>query len=209
MRVAAQLLLTFLLNASWQVALVVAFAAACDWLLRPAAARYRHVLWVAALGLTFVVPWLGPARLIKTYLSSKQQPVEIAAVPVFVTRVYSPDLDAGELPAARATAAPMDLGHARRNFLTSGIHLNQRLAIILLALYGFFLLFRAGQLVRAWRRTRAIVRTAYDCELSGQVKTIIEKCQAAIGVKRVRLLCSASVPALPVRESLCHCRRRR
>ena len=31
MRVGAQLLLTFLLNASWQIALVFAFAAACDW----------------------------------------------------------------------------------------------------------------------------------------------------------------------------------
>ena len=33
MRVGAQLVLTFLLNASWQIALVAAFAAAAGWLL--------------------------------------------------------------------------------------------------------------------------------------------------------------------------------
>ena len=98
MRVGAQLVLTFLLNASWQIALVVAFAAACDWLLRGTAARYRHGLWIAALGLAFVLPLLGPARLIKTRLSAKPQPIESATAPVFVTSIYSPDLDSVESP---------------------------------------------------------------------------------------------------------------
>ncbi|PYS62072.1 MAG: hypothetical protein DMF76_09660 [Acidobacteria bacterium] len=49
MRVIAQLVLTFLLNASWQIALLVAFAMLCDWLLRGLAARYRHSLWVITL----------------------------------------------------------------------------------------------------------------------------------------------------------------
>ena len=194
MRVGAQLVLTFLLNAAWQIVLVVAFAAACDWLLRGTAARYRHRLWVAALGLAFVLPLLGPARQIKTFLASQPQPVEIVAAPVFVTWTYSPDLDAAEAPATATTTAPMAVGPARRNFLTFGIHLNQRLAIVLVALYGLFLLFRAGQLVRAWRRTKAIVQTAYDCKFSGQVKTIVTKCQSAIDVSRVRILCSSSVP---------------
>ena len=42
MRIFEQMLLTFLLNASWQVALIVAFALVCDWLLRGVTARYRH-----------------------------------------------------------------------------------------------------------------------------------------------------------------------
>lgn len=49
MRVGAQLLLTFLLNASWQIALVAGFALVCDWLLRGIAARYRHGVWVAVV----------------------------------------------------------------------------------------------------------------------------------------------------------------
>jgi TonB family protein len=192
MRVGAQLVLTFLLNASWQIALVVAFAAACDWLLRGTAARYRHGLWIAALGLAFVLPLLAPARLLKTYLSPKPQPVEIANSPVFVTSVYSPELDsvaAPEKPDAPAAVQPV-----RRNFMAAGIHLSRGPAIFLFALYGFFLLFRAGQLMRAWRRTQTIVQSAFECEFSGPVKTIIEKCRTTIAVSRVRILCSATVP---------------
>ena len=47
MTVLAQALLTFFLNACWQVALVAGFAMLCDWLLRGMAARARHVLWVS------------------------------------------------------------------------------------------------------------------------------------------------------------------
>jgi len=45
----SQLLLTFLLNACWQIALVAMAAALCGWLLRGTAARHRHLLWVIAL----------------------------------------------------------------------------------------------------------------------------------------------------------------
>ncbi|HMG73821.1 MAG TPA: TonB family protein [Pyrinomonadaceae bacterium] len=192
MRVGAQLLLTFLLNASWQIALVVAFAAACDWLLRGTAARYRHGLWIAALALAFVLPLLGPARLVRTLLlRSKPLTVEAAAAPVFVTWTYSPDLDSVEPPASSSAPPAVE---ARRSFLASGIHLNARIATLLVALYGLFLLYRTGQLVRAWRRTKTIVQSAYECKFPAQVKTIVEKCQTAIGVRRVRILCSTSVP---------------
>jgi TonB family protein len=194
MRVGAQLLLTFLLNAFWQIALVVAFASAGDWLLRGTAARYRHTVWVAALGLAFFLPLLGPARLIKTRWLSQPQPVEIAAAPVFVSWSYSPDLDSSQPPATESPAVLQTSEPARRNFLTSGIPLNKRAAIFLLALYGLFLVYRAGQLVRAWRRTKKIVRSAFECGFSPPVTAIIRKCQTAIGVAGVRILCSASVP---------------
>jgi len=195
MRVGAQLVLTFLLNASWQIALVVAFAAACDWLLRGTAARYRHGLWIAALGLALVLPLLGPARLVKTRLSAKPQSIESATAPVFVTSIYSPDLDSVEPPATEEKpAAPQTAGSARRNILAGGLHLNKRLATVLTPLYGIFLLYRAAQLGAAWRRTKSIVQSAYHCEFSGPVNAIIEKCQQAIGAEQVRILCSSSVP---------------
>lgn len=193
MRVGAQLLLTFLLNASWQIALVAVFASAGDWLLRGTAARYRHAMWIAALGLALVLPLWSPARTIKTLLISKPAPAQTAAAPVFVTSVYSPDLDMSG-PETTAKPGPLPNEPAHRNFLTSGIRLNKTLAIFLVALYGLLLLYRAGQLFRAWRRTKKIVQTAFECEFSRQVKEIVEKCQAATGVRRVRILCSTSVP---------------
>jgi TonB family protein len=193
MRVGAQLLLTFLLNASWQIALLAAFASAGDWLLRGTAARYRHAMWIAALGLALALPLWNPAQTIKTLLSSKPAPVQTAAAPVFVTTVYSPDLDMSD-GETRANPAPLTSAPARGNFLTSGIRLNKTLAIVLLALYGLMLLYRAGQLFRAWRRTKNIVRTAFECEFSLQVKRLIEQCQTATGVRHVRILCSKLVP---------------
>ena len=196
MKVVAQLLLTFLLNASWQILLVVAFAALCDWLLRGTSARYRHGVWVAALFLALALPLLSSAGLIKTLLSSKEkpQPPEISAVPIFVTRVSSPDLDSLEPSAAAQPSSFPPVEPARRNLLSSGIHLNRILAAVLIALYGFFLSYRAGQLIRAWRRTKAIVESATAFECSGSIEAIIQRCREAICVDRVRLLCSSSVP---------------
>src|SRR2546422_9903413 len=111
MRVGAQLLLTFLLNASWQIAMVVAFAAACDWLLRGTSARYRHALWVAALVLALVLPLLSPARIITTRLISRPTPAQVSAAPVFVTWIYSPDLDSLE-PTAQRPASSTEIGRA-------------------------------------------------------------------------------------------------
>ena len=62
MRISSQLLLTFLLNAFWQVALIAALAAVGSWLLRNSVARYRHWLWVSALCLAFLVPAITSSR---------------------------------------------------------------------------------------------------------------------------------------------------
>ena len=196
MRVGAQLLLTFLLNASWQIALIAAFATVCNWLLHGTAARYRHGLWVAALFLALALPLLSSASLIKTFLSSKSKShsAEIAAAPIFVTSVSSPDLDSMEPPATENSAATARVEPARRNFLASAIHLNKNLAAALAGLYGLFLLYRAGQLIRAWRRTKTIVQSATTFECIGSIEAIIQKCQTAIGVDRARILNSPSVP---------------
>ena len=47
MKTSSQLLLTFLLNAVWQIALIAALASFGVWLLRKSTMRYQHWLWVA------------------------------------------------------------------------------------------------------------------------------------------------------------------
>src|ERR1043165_407219 len=56
MKLSSQLLLTFLLNAFWQIALLAAIASFGSWLLRNSFARYRHWVWATALCLAFLVP---------------------------------------------------------------------------------------------------------------------------------------------------------
>ncbi len=56
METVSRLLLTFLLNALWQVTLVAGTAALGAWMLRNGPARYRHRLWAMALGLAVLLP---------------------------------------------------------------------------------------------------------------------------------------------------------
>ena len=62
MKIAAEYFLSFLLNASWQVALVAVVASFADLLLRRTMARYRHRVWVAALVLSLALPLLTSLR---------------------------------------------------------------------------------------------------------------------------------------------------
>src|SRR6185295_17499750 len=62
MRTSSELLLTFLLNAVWQIALLALLASFGAWLLRQSAARFQHWLWVAALCLSLVVPAVTAMR---------------------------------------------------------------------------------------------------------------------------------------------------
>ena len=50
------LILTFLLNALWQVPVAVAAALLGDRLLRRSPARYRHALWLGALAAAVLLP---------------------------------------------------------------------------------------------------------------------------------------------------------
>src|SRR3954447_12875783 len=73
MRTSSQLVLTFLLNAVWQIALVAALASLGAWLLRNSTARFLHWIWASALLLSIGVPLRSAA---KTFLAS---PVSLIA----------------------------------------------------------------------------------------------------------------------------------
>lgn len=193
MKLVSQLLLTFLLNASWQIALVAAFALLCDWLLRGTAARYRHWLWVAALLLSFALPALSCARLVKPLVIAKWPQAQESAAPIGFTSTYSPELDSIDPSAARNSMRPPPEGGSG-TLPGAPIRVNRRVVEVLILIYALLLLYRAGKLFRAWQQTRTIIHSAYECAFQESVQSIIEKCQTAIGVNQVRFLCSTSVP---------------
>src|SRR5689334_17536527 len=89
MRTGSQLLLTFLLNAVWQIALIGVLASFGAWLLRRSTARYQHWLWVAALCLSLVVPAVTSLRTLPgsvfsptelTYTRELNNPVSIPKI---------------------------------------------------------------------------------------------------------------------------------
>src|SRR4026209_1569399 len=98
MTISRQLLLTFLLNAIWQVALIAGLAALGSWLLRNSVARYRHWLWASALCLAFFVPALTAAQTLFDTIAQSNTPV------IFSNEIIPPLVEA--VPDTAPTAIP-------------------------------------------------------------------------------------------------------
>jgi len=184
MRTSSQLLLNFLLNAAWQIALIAALASVGAWLLRSSSARYRHWLWVSALCLAFVVPAVTSLRV---YFETAT-PTTIA--PINGTELVLPRSVAAGV-SANSVASPFEF------------QLNTNLALILIGLYGIVVLYRGFKLVQAWQTTRAIKRNAHELEADDNVAAIINKCESDLATdsRGVRVLRSETLP-VPVTMGL-------
>jgi beta-lactamase regulating signal transducer with metallopeptidase domain/uncharacterized membrane protein YkoI len=180
MRTISELLLSFLLNAAWQILLITGIVTLSAWLVRDSTARLRHLLWVAALVLSCSLPvitissfsaasGLGAKRLQAISPAAINQSANVAKVEALDRFDSSQGTD-------------------------SSIRLNKNLAVGLVGAYLVFLLFRGVRLLRAWWRTRAIARTAWPIELTEDIKEIISRCECALAVRDVRILSSRSIP---------------
>ena len=56
MTATGELLTTFLVNSLWQIPLIAVTAALCSRVMRSVRSVYRHLVWVAALGLCICLP---------------------------------------------------------------------------------------------------------------------------------------------------------
>ena len=174
MKVTGELVLSFLLNASWQVMLIGAAALLGDLMLRRTAVKYRHLLWVAALALSLLLP-LATSRDFQITQPLKPSPSEVAFASLPFAEVSQP------------SASTVSNGPG------SALHISGRVAVGLLAFYLLFLCYRGFRLVRAWARTRAAGADATPIEPAGRIQTVVASCQKAIGVARVSVLSSASL----------------
>jgi TonB family protein len=184
MKAISQLLLSFLANAGWQVALIVAAAAVGAWSIHFLAPRRRHALWVAALFMSFGLPLLTCARLITT-----EQVSSPASSATAIKEISTPAIvEAGRSFEPNPVAVPMSAETPNR-FLK----INAGLAVSLAGFYLLFLLYRSLRLIGAWRRTRVIKRSAHEISLNEEHEKIFVRCQSAIGVRRVEIRSSAAV----------------
>ena len=178
MKMSNEVLLTFLLNAVWQVALIAALAAAGSWLMRNALARHHHWVWVGALCLAFVVPMVTSSRALFDQSSA------IANTSLAREGVGSRPFEfRPEISTPTTTTS-------------STFQLNQTLGWALLILYGAFLLYRILNLVQAWLTTRSIRRSAVDVEADARVESIIRNCERELGTpaREVRVMRSETLP---------------
>lgn len=170
MKTISEFLLTFLLNAFWQIALIAAAVALGDWLLRRTLVRYRHFLWVAALGLSLVLPLVTSVRSGRsgTPAALPQQLIAFESVAI--------------------TGVPTSSSQPSATSAKSTLNVNESLAIGLVALYLMFLCYRAVKLFRAWSRTQAARRGATPIEPADRIQAIVASCQKAIGVAKVNVV---------------------
>src|SRR5260370_265600 len=174
----SEAVLLFLLNATWQVTLVALLVSASDRVLRPAAARYRHPLWVAALLMSVVLTPSSPLRL--------------APVTGWLPRPDSVNRDQSSLREFTATKPQLEGGEGAVRPVSGGgtlpwivmpiVALGRPLALTIAAIYGLLLLYRAGVLWRAWNQTRTIRRSARRVELSPQMAQALAPCQRVLGL---------------------------
>lgn len=175
---ASDLVMTFLVNSVWQVALVLGAAQFGSLILRKSPARYRHRLWVCALLLSVVLPVMGTISF-------------LPSVPHGLTgTVLSP-----EAFWFRTNAALSE--HTIPFALT--------LSYWVLSLYGTFLAFRLLQFAWACRRTRQLRDSSYSGHFPALVRLIIKRCASAYGITAIsvrRSKLTRSPLALGIRRPL-------
>jgi beta-lactamase regulating signal transducer with metallopeptidase domain/uncharacterized membrane protein YkoI len=185
MKTSSELLLTFLLNAIWQIALIAALASLGVWLLRRSAMRYRHWLWVSALCLSLLVPLITASRVLRE-----------GTVP-------------GPQPGARETrelANPVLTDHTSApqsaSFFSDSnwsFQLNARLTFALLLIYGLLVLFRTFRLGQAWLTTRRVRQSVVPWEGDKAVGAIIHDCADRLNLDQTRLsICSSATVPVPI-----------
>ena len=145
MKLATEIVLTFALNALWQVAAIGIFAGMAAWLLREAGARYRHAVWAAALVLSLIVPALSCVRVFSVDHGSPS-----TSDPVAKSGIYSSAVEVVEPVETDLLQETTNVKRPAQGVFSSPVRLNGDLASGLMALYALLILYRLVKLFRAW-----------------------------------------------------------
>jgi beta-lactamase regulating signal transducer with metallopeptidase domain len=165
-------LLTFLLNSLWQIPLVAIVALAVCRALRRAPAAHRHVVWVAALIASVLLPLAS--------IRPQPQPSDIR-----IDTSYAP---AAEPAAAAQAAKPATLPDAPRS-----VSFGNSAAAAVLSLYLLFLLYRLMRFGVAWMRTRRLCEDARPHMPPPHIEAVWARCLRAFGLSGVELRSGAGV----------------
>ncbi len=188
METISRLVLSFLLNAVWQVALVAGVVALGGWMLRNGPARYRHALWVMALGTSVLLPL---STLPASVRGNRQRWARssIEEGPSAVT-ILPPAPPAASVITQPRVARRLTDYLSRRDW---PVEFSSWLAYTVLGCYSLFLLLRVARLCRAWNRTNEVRSSAKARSLPAWMASSVWRCQVALGLGHVSILCSSRV----------------
>src|SRR5262249_44249131 len=178
METVSRMLLTFLLNAVWQVPIAWAVAAIGCRLMPDAPARHRHAVWVAAL----MAAILAPAASVWTM----QRPATV--VPHYAIALPDVQSAAASSSVALAGHVPSSAAPAR------SVSVEETTSWVLIGAYGLFVAFGVVRLAWACARTTQIRRTARGFAMPGRIRGVWSRCSEALGVGGTELLVSKQIP---------------
>ena len=168
-------LLTFLLNAVWQIPLIALAAYICDYLLKRTNARIRHTLWFVTLILCFALPIFSVVK--SSNISSGQMPI--------IEKVGNGEIDKLDL---QPTISPSFNTQAKADFTV-----NENLSAFLIGCYLIFSLYSLIKFLIAYRRTQTLIKTAFTIDLSKDFLSVVERCQEHFKIKTPQILFSESI----------------
>jgi len=184
----SRLLVTYLINALWQVPMVAAMAWVCMKLMRRVAVSYKHGVLATALILGAVIP-----------LATLEGPTRYGATPWY---------ESLHVERQSETAHFLPLGFARRPFLSGMERHSQFLSLsplVTLALgivYLVFLIYRIGRFGWALRRSLQIRANAYAVPLDSFISSVARRCSRRFGLERIGVLYSSQVTG-PLALGIC------
>src|SRR5438552_4559867 len=175
------LLVTYLVNAVWQVPTITIAAALCSRLMRRVPSEYTHRLWVAALLLGTLLPLLS----IGTTFGRSATTLTVAAQPQ------------GDAPSLRPDASTHILSWLQGRSYRQPLFLTPFLTWLLTLLYAASFCYSLARLGWAWRRTTRFRAASCVRPLPDRLAEVVEGCAAAFSCSGVLILCSAET-AVPV-----------
>ncbi len=171
MSAAVQLGLNFLINASWQLVAIALVALGADRLMR-GIPRLRHMVWVAALAISLLLPLLSAAPALK-----RPNPAPVTTIS------DSPSVVSEEAEAATLPPVATD----------SSFHVSERVALLLWSGFLLVFVFRCSKTLKACWQTRTIRRGAQQFELDANLLAIVGQCEKVFPVNNWSILKSASL----------------
>lgn len=171
-----EFLTTFVVNSLWQIPLIAATAALCSRLMRSVPSVYRHLVWVAALGLCICLP-------VESLWSSNRVGHNFSPASSQVSEADNGDRELGD-----------NLAHKRFSFMrqTHSFHVafTPILAWIFGSCFAGFLLYRLATIGWSLRCTLKLRDAGYTRNLPGPLFLTAIRCLKAFNVPDVAIICS-------------------
>jgi beta-lactamase regulating signal transducer with metallopeptidase domain len=184
-------ILNYVVNATWQIAAIATVAALGSLLLRNGPARYRHVLWLAALALSVAIPFVTtlPLRTVPLPNAPLLNATRPAAANQSLQDVSQPKT---ATPLGRVNSEPDSaVGHLTRR-RTQSVSATSQTVLWLAFAYSLLLLWRATRLIRFWMRKETLRRAAEFADLSKEAEAVARRCGATFGIRNVEVAQSSA-----------------